>query len=88
MKQGKENELIRQLELIRHTQIIKDPFIDDKTINIYKAYQKGYDKAYEEIREGFLKHAELNRYIEEGMNTAYNQMREDIKNGFVREKKK
>ena len=78
------SELIRQITLIRHTQVIEDPFPtkEDKDISIYKAYKKGYDKAYQEIEEGFLKRKEINDYVDKGMKDAYNQMVESIKVGL------
>ena len=78
------NELIRKLKLIRHTQVIKDPFPTktDKNISIYKAYQTGYDKAYSEIESVFLKEKEMNDYITKGMNATYDEMISDIKKGL------
>lgn len=72
------SELIRQIKVIRHTQVIEDPFVEDKNINIYAAYQKGYDKAYAEIEEGLKLREDLNRFISEGMKNAYDELVETL----------
>lgn len=66
------------LDMIRFTQVIKDPFpsISHRKISIYEAYKTGYDKAYQEIEEGLrVSDSREIRKIKEG----YSQLKQFAK---------
>lgn len=73
-----------KISKIRHTQLIKDPFptAEDKETNIYAAYQKGYEKAYQEVIHGLCKDEELNKALSKAMKTAYENLIEDVSEGL------
>jgi hypothetical protein len=73
-----------KISKIRHTQLITDPFptAEDKNTNIYAAYQKGYEKAYQEIIHGLCKDEELNEVLSRSMETAYEKLIEDVSTGL------
>ena len=77
------SELIRQIKLIRHTQIISDPFLnEEEDISIHEAYMTGYERAYYEIEYGLSNNQELNDIISKGMKDAYDELINSMKLGL------
>lgn len=76
------SEIIRAIKLIKHTQIIEDPFKLDKPDNIYQAYMIGYNKAYKEIEDGLQKRKDQEDIITKGMVDAHNELVYSLKTGL------
>ena len=76
------DDIARTLRLIRHTQIISDPFEIDTPGNLYEAYMMGYNNAYKEIEEGLIKIKKRDSLINDRMDNIYSEMVNELTDGL------